>query len=65
MVFKLGSILLSAIFGLNPAVAETFIASRCFRHIWLLKPLRMPSGVEEILLLAGICPASKMNVMNQ
>ena len=51
MVFRLGLILLSAVFNLNVLLLRYLQVSRRFRRIGLLKPLRMPSGVEEIVLL--------------
>ena len=40
-------------------------ASLCVRRIGLLTPLRMSSGVEEILLMAGPWLESKTNLMDQ
>ena len=50
-MFRLGLILLSAVFNLNVLLLRYLQVSRRFRRIGLLKPLRMPSGVEEIVLL--------------
>ena len=65
MSLRLGLIPLSVVFGLNPAVAETFLSEPELQARLAAEAWRTPSGVEEIVLLAGICPASKMNVMDQ
>ena len=65
MSLRLGLILLSVVFGLNPAVAETFLSESELRARLAAEAWRTPSGVEEIVLLAGIYPASKMKVMDQ
>ena len=51
MVFRLGLILLSAVFDLNVLLLRYLQVSRRYRHIGLLNPLRMPSGIDEIVLL--------------
>ena len=65
MSFRLGSILFSEVFGLNRSVAQTSLSESAFQAYLAAKAVGIPSGVEEILLLAGTCPASKMNVMDQ
>ena len=64
-MFRLGSILLSEVFGLNGTIAELSPSESAFQaHMAVEAILNFIRG-KEILLLAGICPASKMNVMDQ
>ena len=53
MFSRLGSILLFVVFGLNRAVAETSPRESELQPCLAAEAWRTPSGVKEIVLLAG------------